>query len=248
MKQSSTLIYSSLVFLLTLILFKVVFFALGAVLVFLVGSTVVEFIWEYRESPVFLAIVNPIINISSSAALSLSIYSLFFLPIEFILTEIKFVTPKLPPGISVSLIVGLIIVFSLISWQSRLKTIRSYLILFLFVSVCSLVYFKYRDEKLAREYLPKIYSYFPNRGIQAQIIKIEGVNFGPVWKRGDVYFRQERMGVIDWREKSLTIEVPVSGNFGMTELKVLTKEGKISNPVPFEIRDPATLNKIEDKR
>lgn len=244
MKQSSTLIYSSLVFLLTLILFKVVFLALGSVLVFLIGTTVVEFIWEYRDSPLFLAIVNPIINITSSAVLSLSIYSLIFLPVEYILTEIKFTTPKLPSEISVSLVVLLIIIFSLVNWQNRLKSSRSYLILFLFVFFSSLVYLKYRDEKLFREYLPKIYRYSPKRGIQAEIVKIEGVNFGAIWKKGDVYFGEERMNVVDWGEKRLTLEIPVTGHFGKTELKVLTKEGKISNPVPFEFRDPASLNKI----
>ncbi|OQA93425.1 MAG: hypothetical protein BWY24_00443 [Microgenomates group bacterium ADurb.Bin219] len=245
MKQLSTFIYSCLIFLLTLVLFKVIIYALGAVLIFLVGSLIVEFIWEHHNSPLFLAIINPVINISSSAILSLSFYSLLFLPVEFVITEILFITPKLPSQIAIVFIILLVVIFSLVNWQSRLKTIKYYLMLLLFFSVCGLVYLKYREEKLAREYLPKIYSYSPKRGIQAELVKIGGVNFGPVWKGGEVYLGEERMGVVNWDDKSLLLEIPVPRKFGMMKLKVITKEGKNSNPVQFEIRNPATLNQVE---
>jgi len=66
MKQPVTVIYSVLIFLIALIFFQFVFYALGAVLVFLVGSTIAEVLWQYRQSEKLWRFLRPAINLALS--------------------------------------------------------------------------------------------------------------------------------------------------------------------------------------
>lgn len=237
MSRYTTITVSCLIFLFGLFLFEAVFLALGITLVFLLLVTLLEAVWQYRESVVILGLAN----LMMTAMLALTVYTLTYLPIEFLTTEILLIVPKIPSLFSLTLLLLLVIGFSLVNWGRILK-IR----LFAWVLVSSVVlsgfcYGIYRSYKLAREYLPKIYWISPNSGIQAEIVEISGVNFFPVWKKGQILVGRQEMTVKFWNEKVIKAEMPVPVEFGTVELFIVRSDGIISNKVPFEIKDPGKL-------
>lgn len=244
MKNISLLIYSVLIFLVSLFLFQVILYALGVVLLFLVLSTLAEIIWSYRNSLVHWSIIKTTLSIILSASLAISIYSLIFLSIDFCLTEVFMVTPKLPSISGIVLLITLIILFSFTNCQSLFKNKNAYLLLLFYLFLSGIFYLGYRNKKLALEYLPKIYRISDKWGIQGMMIKISGVNLFPVWKQGQIFVGENKMNIISWSEKEIISEVPVPGNFGLMELKVIREDGVISNSLPFELRDPSFLNEV----
>lgn len=241
MKKFPKIFLVFIIFVLTLLLSKVVFFAFFAVLFFLVGVALIDTIWDLCQSPEFLSLLRPVIAIVLSAGLAISFYCLLFLPIEFLLTEIMFKVPKISQYISFSVIILMVIFFNLVNWRIFFKTRKSYFIIFLFFFFTGLFYLAYRNEKLSREYLPKIYYYNPKWGIQQVEVKIEGVSFGPVWKRGKVVLDGANMNILDWGENKIIAEIPVPEKFGQVTLSIVREDGKVSNGVPFEIKDPKVL-------
>lgn len=218
-------------------MFKAVFLALGITLVFLLLVTLLEVVWQYRESMIILGLANLLMTV----ALALTVYILTYLPIEFLTTEILLIVPKIPPHFSLFFLLLLVIGFSLAKWERILK-IRA----FAWVLVGSVVlsgfgYGIYRSHKLAREYLPKIYRISPNSGIQAEIVEIKGVNFFPVWKRGRILVGKQETKVKFWNEELIKAEMPVPNKFGPVELFIERSDGVISNKVPFVIKDPGEL-------
>lgn len=238
MNRYTTITVSCLIFLFGLFLFKAVFLAFGITLVFLFLVTLLEVVWQYRESAVILGLAN----LMMAAAIALTVYILTYLPIEFLTTEILLIVPKIPSLFSLTFLLLLVIVFSLVNWGRILK-IR----LFAWILVGSVVlsgfcYGIYRSYKLAREYFPKIYQISPNYGIQAEIVEIKGVNFFPVWKKGRVVLGgDDEMVIKFWNEELIKAEMPVPGRFGQVELWVVRSDGVISNKVLFEIKDPGKL-------
>ena len=232
-----SVIVSVFLFLVGLVLFKAIFPALGLTLFFLLIWSLFEAVWHFRESPVILGIVN----LFFAAILALVVYSLVFLPVEFLLTEILLITPRLPHFFNTLFLLVLVVVLSPVKWHRFLtkKSWRWSIISLLIVS--GLVYGFWRHYKLAREYLPKIYQISPNFGIQAQIVEIKGVNFWPVWKRGKIVLGGQEMVIKDWNEELIKAEQPVPGKFGQVELWVERNDGIKSNKVRFEIRDPGEL-------
>lgn len=242
MKQSSVIVFSVLIFLLALFLFQTIFQALGIVLIFLIGSTLLEVFWDFRQSPLFWVILRPAITLFLSSVLAISFYSLLFLPVEFFVTEIWLKMVNLPNFVGVLVLINLILFFSLIKWQRMFKTRNHYFYLLLFLFLTGLFYLGYRKEKLAREYLPKIYYLSPKWGIQGQIVRIEGVNFGPTFKKGMIAVGGEEMTVRFWDEKLVIAEQQVTGDFRVDKLRVIRWDNINSNGVFFEIRDPNKIN------
>lgn len=109
------------------------------------------------------------------------------------------------------------------------------------VIISTFVYRDFHQKKLAREYLPKIYKVSPNWGVQGQIIRIEGVNFGPSFRKGKVVVGTQEMVINYWEEKLVIIEQSVPAKFGQDELKIIRGDGVVSNKVPFELRNPDIL-------
>jgi len=176
-----------------------------------------------------------------SAFLVLSSYFLIYLPIEFLVTEIWLMTPKVPSLVSLFFLVAFAALFVFVDWRKLLKSKWRRLVLVSAVVMSGFVYTGYRREKLAREYLPKIYEVDRVWGIQAQMIKIEGVNFFPVWKKGKVVFDGDEMVIKDWDEKLVVAEQPVPKKFGKVDIRIIRSDGVISNGVKFKIRDPKEL-------
>lgn len=242
MKQFSVVIFSALVFLLALILYRTIFQALGIVLIFIVCSTLIEVIWNLHQSAVLGKILSPVIRLLLSSALAISFYSLFFLPFDFLITEIWFKMPKLPQSAGMSVMIISILFFSLIKWQRLLKTRNSYFLILFFLFFSGIFYLTYRKEKLAREYLPKIYKIDPTWGIQGMLVTIDGSNFYQTWKKGKVLIGEEEMNIVSWDEMKIVAEVPVPKKFGKETLVVVREDNFNSNKLDFEKRDPKTLD------
>jgi len=242
MKQSSTIVFSVFVFLLALFLFQTIFQAFFIVLIFLVGSTLFEIFWGFCQSPPSSSVLRLTIRLFLSAALAISFYSLLFLSVEFLITEIWFKIARLPDLIGISILISLILFFSLVKWQNLFNTRNRYFLLLLFLFLSGLFYLWYRKQKLGREYLPKIYKISPDWGIQGQIIRIEGVNFGLTFKKGIVVVGREEMTIKFWNEKLVVAEQQVSGNYRRDKLRVIRSDNIPSNGVPFEVRDPNMIN------
>lgn len=238
MNRYTKIVVSCLIFLFGLFLFKAVFLALGITLIFLFLVTLLEIVWQYRESAVILGLANLIM----AAVISLTVYLLIYLPIEFLTTEILLLVPKIPSFFSLTFLLLLVIGFSLVNWGRILKIRLFAWVLVGLVVLSGFCYGIYRSHKLAREYFPKIYQISPSSGIQAEIVEIKGVNFFPVWKKGRIVLDGDNEMVIKfWDEELIRVEMPVPGRFGQVELWVVRDDGVISNKIPFEIKDPGKL-------
>ena len=237
MGKYTTIVVSCLIFLASLFFFKAIIPALGLTLFFIFWVLLIEIAWQYRQSTFLLTLTKLLI----AAIFALSIYNLIYLPLEFLITEIWLITPRIPSIVSSISLIILVIGFSLVNWNDKLKVKSWRLFLLTFIIISGLVYFGYRQNKLAREYLPKIYNIAPNWGIQAQLIEIRGVNFFPIWKKGKILFNGQEMIIKSWNEELIIAEQPVPAEFGKTDLFIVRSDGIISNKLPYEVRDPSTL-------
>lgn len=242
MRQSSLIVFSCLVFLLALVLFGTIFQALGFVLIFIIGFTFLEILWMLHQALLLGKIFSTVIKLVLSAGLAISFYAFLFLPVEFFITEIWLKMAKLPKGVGLTILILLVFFFSLFSWQKYFKSKISYFFLTFFFYLSSLVYLGYRNEKLAREYLPKIYKISPVWGIQEMPITIEGVNFFQIWRKGKILVGEEEMNIIFWDEKKIVAQMPVPEKFGETSLVVIRDDNVSSNRMNFEIIDPNALS------
>lgn len=241
MKQPSVVIYCVLVFLIALFFYQYVFYALGAVLIFLIGSTVVEILWQYRKSEKLWRFLRPAVDLFLSSILAVCFYCLLFLPIDFFLTEIAMLTPKLPRMVNFGMLALFVLFFVFFHWQRFFIKRNSYFLILFFVFISGFFYLGYRKQKLALEYLPKIYSLDGKWGIQGMLVSVKGVNFGPTWEKGQVLAGENLMNIIRWDEKQVTAEVAVPTNFGIVPLVVIRFDSIVSNSLDYEIRDPKTL-------
>lgn len=237
MVQYISSVVSIVLFLIGIFLFRSIFPALGIALMFLLLTTLSEIIWQYRETPLVLSSIYLII----AAVLALVFYTLIYLPVEFLITEILLITPKISPFVGLTFLFVLVVAFSFIDWSKIMKEKSSRFVFVTMIAVSCLVYGVYRHNKLAREYLPKIYRINPNSGIQAEKIEIKGVNFHPVWKKGKVFLDSEEMVIRDWSERLIVIELPVPAKFGNVNLYVVRDDGVEGNKIPFKIEDPKDL-------
>lgn len=241
MSLSVTIITSSIVFLLTLFLSKAIFLALAAVLIFLLASISFEAIWSVRKTPGFLKFIRPVINLFVSAGLGLSLYIIFFLSVEFFLTEIFFVIERIPSFIGTTFLLLTVVSFSFINWQNILRRKQPWFLFIVFIFFCSGVYLVYRKEKLTRERLPKIYNLSLKSGYQGEQFEIKGINFGPTFKKGQVFIGNQEITIVDWSEKMVTLELPVPNKIGKFPLRLVRQDGGGSNSIMFNVLDPKNL-------
>lgn len=178
-----------------------------------------------------------------SAFLSLAFLILIYTPLEFRITEIWMLTPQINKYIPTLFLIILVLIFNLFNWEKILA--KGKIITFLFLAIFGLscfIYYDYRHDKLSLEYLPKIYKISSSWGIQGSIIKIEGINFYPEWKKGKVFLGKEEIRVRSWDDKSISVEQPIMSRFGDFELYITRVDGLTSNKIPFLVRDPKELS------
>lgn len=224
-------------FLISLFLNKAIFPALINSLGLLLLVKFWEAVWQNRE----ILSVLTFINLMLEAILALSIYTLFFLPTEFLVTEIMLVVPRLSSYWALGILILLSAILSQVNFEGILTRKRWRRPLVLLIAISGLVFGVYHHFKLEREYWPKIYNFTPKSGIQAEIVRIKGINFFPVWKKGKVVLGDDEMEINFWDEEMIVAEQPVPKKFGPVELYVVRSDGVVSNKVPFEINDPGKL-------
>jgi len=244
MRQYPIIIFSSLVFLVSLFLFKLIFTALLITLAFVVLSILFGKFWHFKKTPALLLFIKSSTNLIISIILALSVFALIYFPCEFFITEIWFWIPRIPSIISVGFLILLAFVFNLVDWGELIKIKFSWILMMeilILVAASIFVYRGFKQEKLAREYLPKIYRVDREWGIQAQTVKIKGVNFFPAWKKGKVVLDGEELIIRFWDEKLIVAEQQVPSKFGRMNLNVVRVDGTVSNSFPFEIKNPSNL-------
>ena len=178
-----------------------------------------------------------------SAIFGLSLYFLLFLPVEFLLTEVLFIVPRINPWINTGLLLFFLLTANLFDWGKIINKRRKLIVLLIIVVISFSFYGVYRRAKLNLEYLPKIYQVKPVWIIQGQLVEIKGVNFGPVWKKGKVVVDGMDFLVKDWNENKIIAEAPVPSKEGHFLLFIETKEGRVSNTLTLEIKDPDYLKR-----
>ena len=178
-----------------------------------------------------------------SAIFGLSLYFLLFLPVEFLLTEVLFIVPRINPWINTGLLLFFLLTANLFDWGKIINKRRKLIVLLIIVVISFSFYGVYRRAKLNLEYLPKIYQVKPVWIIQGQLVEIKGVNFGPVWKKGKVVVDGMDFRIKDWGENRIIAEAPVPSKEGHFLLFIETKQGRVSNTLTLEIKDPNYLKK-----
>ena len=178
-----------------------------------------------------------------SAIFGLSLYFLLFLPVEFLLTEVLFVVPRINPWINITLLLFFLLMANLFDWGKIIKKRKKLIVLLIIIVVSFSFYGVYHRAKLSLEYLPKIYQIKPAWIIQGQLVEIKGVNFGPVWKKGKVVVDGMDFRIKDWGENRIIAEAPVPSKEGHFLLFIETKEGRVSNTLTLEIKDPDYLKR-----
>lgn len=176
-----------------------------------------------------------------SAVGVLALFILVYFPLEFQITEVWMLTPRISPVLGALFLIFLVIFLGLFNWQRWMGRKLFWIILIILALAAGFVYNEYRQQKLAKEYLPKIYKVNYDWGIQARIVRIEGVNFGPAWKKGKVLLDGEEMLIRFWDEKLIIAEQQVPTKFANAKFYLIRSDGVMSNKVPFEIRDPSKL-------
>lgn len=252
MEKQLVVVLSCLIFLITAFLFEQVLPALGVTTFFLFAVFILE-----RESPRWAKKVGRItkkwLKIVFSrrtfddfvlpTMFSLAVFFLLYLPIEFLITEVWFIVPRLSRSLSVAILLIFILIFNLIDWFKLLSAKRAGKITFLLILIIGIItYGLARGEKLAREYLPKIYRLSPTWGIQGNVVRVEGVNFGLPHNKGLVFIGNETESSIKlWSENLVVFEQNVPRQFGVFNLYILRKDGVRSNQRLFKIGNPDEL-------
>lgn len=241
MKSRVGLIFSFLVFLISFFLTQAIFPALVSTFIFLLLFIFTETACCYLQWSKFPRLTRSITNLLVVTILVLSFYTLLFLPVDYQITESWKITPEIPGLYRFAFLFLFAVVLNIIDWTRLLKTKLFRLTLVFLVVVCGLFSWGYRQEKLAREYLPKIYRISPDWGIQASRIEVRGRNFFPVWKKGKLMLDDQEAVIRIWEEKLIIVELPVPHKFGLVQLYVKRSDNQISNKVSFEIKDPSYL-------
>jgi len=177
------------------------------------------------------------------AIFGLSLYFLFYLPLELLLTDFFFVLPKVNSWINTGLLLFFLLIANLFDLRGVIRD-RKKIITLLFLVVVSLIFYNvYYQIKLDREYLPKIYQVKPSWVIQGQPIEIKGTNLGMVFQKGEVMVDGMEFLVKDWSENRVIVEAPVPSRVGNFNIFIKTKDGRTSNFLHLEIKDPNELLK-----
>lgn len=241
MNRNANITVFSLLFLFFLILLRTIFSALflSLLLVFLVNISLLA--WRFKSSP----FITKLINVFLTMIFALVAYTLIFLPVEYLLTEVVLLIPRFSSWWAILFLLILSAIFTFINFEKSLER-KSFRFLFIILLLGSgVAYGVYRHYKLELEYLPKIYQVTPRKGIQAAVVNISGVNFFPTWKPGKVFLGGQEMNIKSWSEEKIIAEQPVPFQFGRVDLCVVRKDGMLSNKIPYVIRNPDEFKQYE---
>jgi hypothetical protein len=197
---------------------------------------------------VYLRIKELITKYSLSIIVSLETITVFLLviiPAEYLLME-KFLVYKFIDG-RVKSRLFILIFLSLFVLNYFLKKFRKfgqkYLKILVLACLLSIIGNKFYSNYYGRlQQYPKIYSVSSNWSIQGMPIIIEGKNFGEAWEKGKVKVGDIVFEIQSWSSQKIVATQPVPDHFFQGTLKVIKNNNDESQEIPFEIRDPSTLD------
>ena len=165
-------------------------------------------------------------------------YILIIIPAEYFLTE-KFHTFKYINASTKTII--FLIIFTLVFLINHflVKNIKNWSFITLLFILSLAGYWKYDQYYERLQLIPTIYSISSDWTIQGKSITIKGKNFGDPHdqskvKAGDVEFMIKK-----WTHQEIIASQPITNDYGKKKIYVVRQNGKISNKLDFEIRDPA---------
>jgi len=229
------------VFIVSLFISKTILAALFFVFVFEGVRLGIDLYFSIKNIPRFKKWLSLLIDVLTVLLLTFAVYNLFFFPVELLLVDIFFVVPKIPAIYSNLFFIVIFLFFLFSNWRKvRGRIFYRFLLVLEIVGV--IVYLGCRKEKLAREYLPKIYRVNISSGYQGEKLEISGVNFYPVFRKGKVILEKAgELQILFWGENKVVGIIPVPAKFGMVDLVVEREDGINSNIVEFEVKDPGKL-------
>jgi hypothetical protein len=173
------------------------------------------------------------------------LYLIIVIPLEYFLTEKYFILTAVDGRIKAYVFLTALGISLLLNFFLRKIVNFSWkAVFFVFtIFVASLIFGKqYSNYYSKLQQHPRIFSVNSNWSIQEMPIIINGKNFGPTWEPGKVLVDGMNFSQIEyWSENKIVVTAPVPSTFAKTYLKIVTAEGKESNQVNFEVRDPADL-------
>jgi len=175
-------------------------------------------------------------------------YLLLIIPGEYLLTEKFLVFKYIRPATKTYILLGVFLLTFVIhqkwkkafSWERRFWPAIA--VLFVAALFANRAYSSFY-QGLQR--YPKIYSLSSDWSIVGMEIVIDGKNFGPAWKKGEVLVDDFPFLVKEWSEEKIVAvqPVPPMSHYFKGKMYVIKENGEKSNKVPFNVRDPGELHR-----
>jgi hypothetical protein len=181
-----------------------------------------------------------------TACQSIFLYLAIIIPTEYLLTEQWLILKKIEPqSKTLALLLVSAVLFSFKFWVNKgaNKVSHKKLLIWIVVLLVGLGgNYLYRQHYRYLQQFPRIYSLSTDWSIQGMKIKIEGKNFGSPSEPGQVMVNDFKLLNHKWSNQEVIVEQPVPERYFQGDLVLKNADGKASQAVEFEIRDPAELN------
>src|SRR3989344_7854792 len=180
-----------------------------------------------------------IIPIFFSAIVTVSIYAGFYATLDYYAAYEWGVESLLSSTANSAILMALFVFVFFLFYRFHKKIIILTVLTLCVVVIGSASYLHYRAERARRGDDPNIHEVSQAGGIQAEVITISGLRFAPPYEQGMVFIGDEQMTVKKWTRNQIVAEHPVTKKKGTVQLYIKRADGRISNSVGYELRDPS---------
>ncbi len=183
-----------------------------------------------------------ILRSAVTAVQSLFFFLLIIISAEYLLTERFLVLKRIPIRERTLLLLGVFFLIAVMNFRKRKPgkiVVGIWATLLLIMVVANSSYSRYYQHL---QMIPKIFSMSDDWSIQGKSIKIDGINFGQSHQKGAVRVNDLEFIIKKWSDEEIVIQQPVPERFFSGSLIIEKSDGNVSDPIEFEIRDPATLH------
>lgn len=168
------------------------------------------------------------------------LYILVIVPTEYLLTE-HFLLYKQINNQTKTIVLLIIFFLVFIINYFYVKKFKYWLPIVI-VFVLSLVgFYKYQQFYSALQQIPRIYSLSSDWSIQGKEIVIDGKNFGSVHPDSKVLGDGVEFQIRSWQSDEIVIIGPMTNDYGEHQLYIKLYNGRESEKIPFQFRDPGKL-------
>lgn len=169
-----------------------------------------------------------------TACVAVAVFAATSTAMDYYLVEVFMKMSHIPAWVNSGLFIFLIFSFSYIF--ERGKSIRFMVLIFLIIGCLGVIgFFLLHEKKAYVATAPKIFSVYPNSGLQSQEVTLIGIRFLPPEKRGKAYINKDEMIIKSWSDEFIVVEQPVSSYTGWTSLWIISSDGRVSNKIPYYI-------------